>query len=249
MHPSRFADAAGAPLAAVLGVCGGVAAGKSSACRFLASLDARVVHVDADALGHAAYAPGGPAHARVAALFPSAVRAGDASIDRAALGRLVFGDAAARAALQAAVWPAVAQLAREALSARAAAAAAADVAGTTTAAATMRASPAIGVLEAALLFEAGWARACDAVWLVRAPRAAALARVRARANAPADDAAVAAIVDAQPTADVRAAAAAADGTPFDAVVDTDRDAAETQAALTADWDAFLARCGLPPRPA
>ena len=35
---------------AVLGVCGGVASGKSSACAFLASADARVLHVDADAL-------------------------------------------------------------------------------------------------------------------------------------------------------------------------------------------------------
>lgn len=227
----RFADSCTPTLAAVLGVCGGVASGKSSACAFLASHDSRALHVNADALAHAAYAPGGPAYARVAALFPSAVRASDATIDRAALGRIIFGDARARSDLEAAVWPAVAALALEDLSSRAAARAARGE------------PPAVGVIEAALLLEAGWAQACDGVWLIRVPRDVAVARVQARANAPSTDVATT-IVDAQATAEVRLTAAEAAGVTVDSVIDSNQPVDGTRAQIAAAWGAFLKKRGL-----
>ena len=234
MKVTRFVDTlanAGAPYACILGICGGIASGKSTALSFLSTRisDANVICVSADALGHAAYAPGGPANARVAELFPSAVRAGG-TIDRTALGAAIFGDAAAREALNAAVWPAVAELA---------------LAEFVTRATKMRqegdntnALPLIGVLEAALLIEAGWAGQCDAVWLLSVPRDAAIARIVARGGGI-DTIAASARFDAQPDVTSRLATATAAGIRIDAVVDTSGPIAETQTKMQVAWNDLL----------
>lgn len=49
--------------------------------------------VDCDKLGHLAYAVGTPGHAQVVAAFGQQVVAADGSIDRKALGAVVFSDA------------------------------------------------------------------------------------------------------------------------------------------------------------
>lgn len=228
MSANRFVDSlanSGAPsYACILGVCGGIASGKSTALSFLSSRrDANVVCVSADALGHAAYAPGGPANARVAALFPSAVRAGGA-IDRAALGAAIFGETAAREALNAVVWPAVAELVITEFVTRAKALEATKPPQT----------PLIGVLEAALLLEAGWASQCDAVWLLSAPRDAAIARIMARGGGI-DSAAAAARVDSQSNAATRLLTAQAAGVHISAVFETGGPIEETQSKMEAAW--------------
>ncbi|MGF1663570.1 MAG: dephospho-CoA kinase, partial [Kineosporiaceae bacterium] len=86
-----------------VGVTGGIAAGKSSAVAVLRGLGAVVV--DADAIAREVLAPGGAAAAEVVAAFGEAVTGPDGVIDRAALGRVVFGDPGRRARLEAITHP------------------------------------------------------------------------------------------------------------------------------------------------
>ena len=84
---------------------GGIATGKSWVRRRFAHRG--VPTIDADTLAHAAVAPGTPGAARILERFGTAVRAADGSIDRKALGGIVFGDGKARRDLEAIVHPAV----------------------------------------------------------------------------------------------------------------------------------------------
>ncbi|WP_370439863.1 dephospho-CoA kinase [Kineococcus halophytocola] len=89
-----------------VGLTGGIGAGKSTVSRLLVQLGA--VLVDADVVAREVVAAGTPGLAAVVAEFGPAVVAPDGSLDRPALGRVVFGDAGRRAALNAIVHPLVA---------------------------------------------------------------------------------------------------------------------------------------------
>jgi dephospho-CoA kinase len=82
---------------------GGIASGKSYVLARIASHG--VPTIDADALVHEALAAGSPAVPRVAARFGRVVLAHDGSVDRKALGRVVFADAQARADLESILHP------------------------------------------------------------------------------------------------------------------------------------------------
>lgn len=97
----------------VIGLTGGIAAGKSAVAARLAALGAVVI--DADLLAREAVAPGSPGLAAIRARFGDAVLAPDGSLDRPALGARVFSDPEARASLNAIVHPAVRRLYRERL--------------------------------------------------------------------------------------------------------------------------------------
>jgi dephospho-CoA kinase len=86
-----------------VGLTGGIGSGKSEVTRLLAAEGAVVV--DSDVLAREAVAPGTPGLAAVVDEFGSGVLAPDGSLDRPALGRLVFADPARRAALEAIVHP------------------------------------------------------------------------------------------------------------------------------------------------
>lgn len=170
--PPPDGGAAGPPVVALTGSIG---AGKSTVAAMLAARGAAIV--DADLLAREAVAPGTPGLAAVLARFGPTVRASDGSLDRAALRRLVFGDAEARRALEAIVHPDVARR-RDA------------------AVAVARASGApVVVCDIPLLFEAGLDAAFDRIVVVDAPEAVRLARlVRDRGLPPAE---AQAMLDAQ----------------------------------------------------
>jgi len=84
---------------------GGIATGKSHCLARFAALGAAVV--DADRLARDAVAPGTPGLARVTERFGPGILRADGSLDRSALGRLVFADRAARADLEAIIHPEV----------------------------------------------------------------------------------------------------------------------------------------------
>lgn len=88
-----------------IALTGGIAAGKSTVARRLAELGAVVI--DADQLSREVVAPGTPGLDEVVARFGSSVVGPDGALDRPALGALVFGDAAARADLEAIIHPRV----------------------------------------------------------------------------------------------------------------------------------------------
>ncbi|WP_104164784.1 dephospho-CoA kinase [Arthrobacter sp. SX1312] len=88
-----------------IGLTGGIAAGKSAVARRFAELGA--VLVDADVLARAAVEPGSEGLRAVVSAFGPGILDTDGALDRPALGRLVFADAAARERLNAVVHPRV----------------------------------------------------------------------------------------------------------------------------------------------
>ena len=95
----------------LIGLTGGIASGKSVVANRLAALGA--VHIDADQLARQAVEPGSPALADIVREFGPEVTAPDGSLDRAALGAIIFTDPDRRETLNAIVHPAVKELARE----------------------------------------------------------------------------------------------------------------------------------------
>lgn len=104
----------------LIALTGGIASGKSTIGRRLAALGA--VRIDADQLARDAVALGSKGLARVVERFGSGILDREGGLDRAALGRIVFGDADALAELNAIVHPEV----RRVFTARVADAEAAD---------------------------------------------------------------------------------------------------------------------------
>jgi dephospho-CoA kinase len=90
---------------------GGIATGKSYCLARFAALG--VPAIDADVLARQAAAPGTPGLAAITARFGAGVLAADGTLDRPALGRIVFADSKARAALEAIIHPEVYRHIRE----------------------------------------------------------------------------------------------------------------------------------------
>src|SRR5262244_1643354 len=86
-----------------IGVTGGIGSGKSTVTRFLEELGAPII--DADKVGHAIYAPEGPAYLDVIAAFGPQILAADRTIDRSKLGPIVFTDTGALRRLNSIVHP------------------------------------------------------------------------------------------------------------------------------------------------
>ena len=151
-----------------VGLTGGIGAGKSTAAEMLRNLGADVVH--ADQLGHETYSKGGTARPRVLERFGNGILGDDGEIDRARLGRIVFGDKNERLALEGIVWPEIRRLMSTRLSE-------AEAAGA-----------GVAVVEAAVLLEAGWEDLFDQVWTVETPREVAKARLMSRQSISASEA-------------------------------------------------------------
>ena len=148
-----------------IGITGPIGCGKSTVARWLGELGAHVV--DADEEARAVTLPGGAVHDAVVRRWPDAT-APDGTLDRAALGRIVFADPAQLRELEAIVHPAV----RPRVLARIAAAEAVD-------------APAV-VIEAIKLVEGGLAAACDEVWLVTCDASVQRERLVGRGTPSAD---------------------------------------------------------------
>ncbi|RLV50083.1 dephospho-CoA kinase [Nocardioides mangrovicus] len=88
-----------------MGLTGGVASGKSSVSALLR--EAGVTVIDADLLAREVVEPGTPGLAQVVEEFGDHLLTADGSLDRVALGRLVFADKSARRRLEAIVHPLV----------------------------------------------------------------------------------------------------------------------------------------------
>ena len=193
----------------LIGLTGGIAAGKSTIGRRLAELGA--IRIDADQLARDAVAVGSPGLARVAEAFGAdRVIRSDGSLDRAALGAIVFTDAEALARLNGIVHPEVQRLFAEAQ------------------AAALAADPdAVVVYEIPLLVEAARELPFDLVVVAEAPSEVRVARmVELRGMSEAD--ARGRIANQASDAERRAVA--------DVVIDTAGTEAETLAQVDALWD-------------
>jgi len=143
------------PRPPVIGLVGGIGAGKSTVARALADLGCVVC--DSDALARASLADQ-EIRQRLRARWGERVLAADGSIDRRAVAAIVFSDPAERAFLEGLTHPWI-EAQRSALFAHAPPSAKALV------------------IDAPLLLEAGLARQCDAILFVEAPRSERLERV------------------------------------------------------------------------
>jgi dephospho-CoA kinase len=141
----------------MVGLTGGIGAGKSAVAQRLAELGAVVI--DSDALAREVVEAGTEGLADVVAAFGPDVLRSDGALDRPALGRIVFADPAARARLERIVHPRV-----RARSAEIVASADPD---------------AVVVNDVPLLVESGLRGAYEMVIVVEAPESVRVARLAA----------------------------------------------------------------------
>lgn len=130
----------------VIGLTGPIGCGKSTIAGWLREAGATIV--DGDRVAREVVEPGEPAFDAVVASFGDAVLRPDGTLDRAALGRIVFADPGQLARLESIVHPVV----------RPRIVAAVDEA-------QRRGAPAV-VVEAIKLIEGGLAETCDETWIV-----------------------------------------------------------------------------------
>jgi dephospho-CoA kinase len=146
----------------VIGLVGGIGAGKSTAAQCFDRRGGFVI--DGDALGHEALRQPEIVE-RLVARWGESVRKPDGSLDRRAIGRIVFANPGERSALESMVFPYIENRCQEEINC-----------GMTDN------SVKFVVLDAAVLFEAGWNTNVDRIVYVDAPREMRLERLLARSG-------------------------------------------------------------------
>ena len=131
----------------VIGVTGGVGAGKSTVLNILEEKGACVIQ--ADQIGHLLMEPGGRCYDEVVTLFGESVVKSDKTIDRKQVSDVVFHVAEKREALEKIIHPAVKQYILEKLESE------------------REAGRSLAVVEAALLLDDNYQAFCDEVWYIR----------------------------------------------------------------------------------
>ena len=143
----------------IIGLTGNIACGKTAVGHMLLELGAEC-YIDADAVVHKLYQAGQSIALQVAETFGHAVISPDGSVDRRALGALVFQDAEAMRRLEAIVHPAV---------------------GVALVSELATVSPSgIAIIDAVKLLEGGSGKLCQSKWLVICSAEQELARLMAR---------------------------------------------------------------------
>ena len=144
----------------VVGLTGSIGTGKSEAARQLEALGASII--SADEVGHEAYTPNTEAWEQVVAAFGDVILQEDGEIDRRELGALVFSDAGQLAKLNQIMHPRMARMVADKIE-------------------VLR-SQGVGVVvvEAALLFEAGWDSLVEEVWVTDSPDQIVIERLNKR---------------------------------------------------------------------
>ena len=130
-----------------VGLTGGIASGKSTVARAFEELGAHVI--DADRIAREVVPAGSAALARIGRAFGAGVLRPDGTLDRAALGAVVFADAGKRRVLEGLLHP----LILEEIDRRIDAFEKRDPQG-------------VVVVEAALIYEVGWETEFDAIVVV-----------------------------------------------------------------------------------
>lgn len=146
----------------VIGLTGGICAGKSTVARVLQDLGATVL--DADKLGHKAYEPSTPCFKKLVAHFGSRIVNENGEVNRKVLGSIVFSEPKEMACLQSIVWPEIGEMLLAALQKF-------ESEGIT-----------VVVLEAAVMIEAAWQNLVSCLWVVNVDKAVALQRLMVRNN-------------------------------------------------------------------
>ena len=144
----------------VIGLTGGTGTGKTEAAKYLESLGA--ARFDADEASRAVTAPGGAALGPIREQFGSEVFFPDGTLNRKALGDIVFHSTPHRRALEAIIHPLVQRRMLEQMDAAA------------------EAGVKVIILDVPLLFETGMDALCDETWALTIDRELQISRIVAR---------------------------------------------------------------------
>jgi len=145
----------------IIGLTGGIASGKSTVSRALREMGAKII--DADEIAHRIIEPDQPAWQDIVASFGREVLNEDLSINRAALGAIVFSDPARLQELNRITHPRVMERLRAELEAI-----------------NQENADAIVVMEIPLLYETHMDRLCQEVWVVWVDRETQIKRLMDR---------------------------------------------------------------------
>ena len=144
----------------VIGLTGSIGTGKSAVTGRLEQLGAKIIN--ADHVGHDAYTPNSEIWNEVVRAFGEEILEAGGAIDRKKLGALVFADSEQLAKLNAIMHPRMAGMVSDRIE-------------------QFRSAGArVVVVEAALMFEAGWETLVDEVWVVDSPLDLVMKRLYAR---------------------------------------------------------------------
>jgi dephospho-CoA kinase len=201
------------PRAFRVALTGGIATGKTSCLRVFAALGAPVI--DADTLARAAVEPGTTGLSAVAARFGHLVLTADGTLDREALGRVVFADPSARRDLEAIIHPAVYAAIEDWFN-------------------QLNGQKPFGIADVPLLYETGRTADFDRVVVAACDPAEQKRRVMAR-DGLSETEADQRIAAQLPIAHKRAQA--------DYVIDTSGDAEETERQVVEIWERLQAESG------
>ncbi len=191
----------------VIGLTGGIGTGKSEVAQMLRALGARIV--DADLVGHEAYKPNTESYREVVKAFGEDVLQPNGEIDRRKLSAIVFSDSDQLTRLNGIMHPRMARMVAEELD-------------------QLRSqSVSVAVVEAALLFEAGWDVLVDEVWVTDSPVETVIDRLQARNGFSAEE--VLKRIDSQMDRSERLAQA-------QVVVDNSTDVDELEHTITGIWN-------------
>ena len=152
----------------VIGLTGSIGTGKSEAARQLEALGASII--SADQVGHEAYTPNTEAWEHVVSAFGDEILQEDGEIDRRKLGTIVFSDAGQLEKLNQIMHPRMAQMVSDKIE-------------------VLRDQGVdVVVVEAALLFEAGWDSLVEEVWVTDSPEQVVVERLKLRNGMPEEEA-------------------------------------------------------------
>ena len=143
----------------VIGLTGGIGTGKSEVSRLLESLGATLIN--ADQIGHEAYTPHTKTWNLVVDAFGEGILQDNGEIDRRKLGAIVFSDPEEMAKLNGIMHPRMARMVSDRIDS------------------LMEDGAQVAVVEAAVLFEAGWETLVDEVWSTDSPVEAVVERLQA----------------------------------------------------------------------
>ena len=144
----------------VIGLTGGIATGKSEASRILQELGADIIN--ADLIGHEAYRQGSVGWESVVQAFGKGILDESNEIDRSKLGAIVFSDESELQKLNEIMHPIMEKIVEQSIL---------DC---------QDSGSEVVVVEAALMFEAGWNKLVDTVWTTDAPEETVISRLELR---------------------------------------------------------------------
>jgi dephospho-CoA kinase len=132
----------------IIGITGGVGAGKSAILAYLKEQHGAIV-IEADKVGHLLMAPGGACYEKIIEAFGDGLIKEDQTIDRGKLGAIVFADEKRLECLNQIVHPEVKQWIRNEIKKE-----------------RIKGETELFVIEAALLIEDHYDEICDELWYI-----------------------------------------------------------------------------------